>query len=212
MKSTVVFEDRVGRFDRPGRTALISLIPTGAFVAFDAIGGLSAAIVAASVASLGLLVIRRRRGNGVGILIPLSLGFVIAKAVAGVVTDSQVVYFGVGLVLSALVALVVGGTAFTRKPLASYAIPLFTPYRRLTPDHPAYKRVSSQVTAAWALAELGMVTWEARHLTTASASGFAVTRSLVAWPLMGVVIFFLIFYVRFKLDRYEYSLARPVDQ
>jgi hypothetical protein len=90
-----------------------------------------------------------------------------------------------------------------------------TPYRHLSPDHPAYRRVSAQVTAVWALAEIGITSWEAWHLTASSASEFVVTRSVVAWPVMGVVIFFLIFFVRFRLDRYEYSLASraglPVD-
>jgi hypothetical protein len=168
-------------------------------------------MVVASATTVVLLVLRRRRGDGVGILLPLSLGFVVVKALAGVVTQSQVVYFGAGLALTALLALVVGATAFTKTPVASYLIPLVTPYRHLSADHPAYRRVSSQITAVWALAELGITSWEAWHLASSTASGFVVIRSVVAWPVMGVVIFFLIFYVRFRLDRHEYHLASRVD-
>lgn len=195
--------------------ALSSLLPTGAFLVFDAWLGFVAAIIAASVTTLVLLVLRRRRGDGIGVLLPLSLGFVVVKAVAGVVTESEVVYFGAGLALTALLAVTVGATAFTKTPLASYLIPLVTPYRHLSSDHPVYRRVAAQVTATWAVVELGITSWEAWHLTVSSASEFVVARSLVAWPVMAVVIFFLIFYVRFRLDRHEHSLAsrarRPVD-
>lgn len=195
--------------------ALWSLLPTAAFLVFDGWLGFVAAMIAASVITLVLLVLRRRRGDGIGVLLPLSLGFVVVKAVAGVVTESQVVYFGAGLSLTALIAVMVGATAFTKTPVASYLIPLVTPYRHLSSDHPAYRRVAAQVTATWAVVELGITAWEAWHLSVSSASQFVVARSFVAWPVMGVVIFFMIFYVRFRLDRYEHSLAsrarRPVD-
>lgn len=216
MRSIAASEHLAQQANRPSfATALTSLVPTGVFLVFDGWLGLVAAMIAASITTVLLLVLRRRRGDGVGILLPVSLGFVAVKAVAGMITESQVVYFGAGLALTAGLALAVAATAFTRTPVASHLIPLVTPYRHLSPDHPVYRRVSAQVTAVWALAELGITSWEAWHLTVSSASEFVVTRSVVAWPVMGVVIFFLIFFVRFRLDRYEYSLASraglPVD-
>lgn len=208
MRSIAASERLAARANRPGlAAALTSLLPTGVFLVFDSWLGLVAAMIAASVTTLVLLVVRRRRGDGVGILLPLTLGVVVVKAVAGVVTESQVVYFGSGLALTALLAVAVGATAFTKKPVASYLIPLVTPYRHLSSSHPVYRRVSAHVTAAWALFELGITSWEAWHLTASSASEFVVTRSVVAWPVMGIVIFFLIAYVRFRLDRYEHLLA-----
>lgn len=173
---------------------------------FDGWLGLGSAMIAATITTVVLLVLRRRGGAGIGILLPIALGFVVVKAIAGVVTESQVVYFGAGIALSAFVAVAVGATAFTKRPAASYAIPLVTPYRHLSPDHPVYRRVSAQATAAVALAELGVTAWEAWHLTSSTASEFVATRTLMAWPVMGIVIFFVIFYVRFRLDRYEYAL------
>lgn len=210
MRSIAAAERFASRASRPGlRAALISLLPSGVFIVFDAWLGLIAAMTAASGTTLVLLALRRRRGDGVGILLPLSLGFVMVKGVAGVVTESQMVYFGSGLALTTLLAIAVGATAFTQRPVASYLIPLVTPYRHLTPDHPVYRRVSAQVTAFWAIAELGMTSWEAWHLTASPASEFVIARSVIAWPVMGVVIFMLIFYVRFRLDRYEHHLAAP---
>lgn len=130
------------------------------------------------------------------------------KGVVGVITRSHVAYFGAGLAISAAVAVAVGVTAFTAKPIASDLLPLVTPYRRLTPDHPTYRRVSGQITAVWAASELGVTVWEARHLAASSASEFVVTRTVVAWPLMALLIFFLIAYVRFRLDPYEHLLSQ----
>lgn len=189
---------------------LYSLIPTAVFLIFDGWLGLVPAMIAASTATLVLLAVRRRAGQGVGILLPISLGYVVVKAIAGVVSQSQAVYFGSGLALTALISIVVGATAFTRRPLASYLIPLVTPYRRLSPDHHVYRRVSAQVTVVWALAELGITAWEASHLMVASASEYVMRTTVVTWPVMGVLIFFLIGYVRFRLDRYEHYLARTL--
>ena len=207
MRSTAASEHLASQVTRPSRTsAASSLLPTGVFLVFDAWLGLAPGMIAASITTISLLVLRKRGGAGMGVLLPVSFGFVVVKTVAGVATESPVAYFGAGIALSALVAVAIGATAFTRHPAASHVISRVTPYRYLSPDHPVYRRVSAQVTAVVALAELGITTWEAWHLTVSSASEFVVTRTLMAWPLMGTVIFFAIFYVRFRLDRYEYGL------
>jgi hypothetical protein len=212
VRSTAASDHLASRMTRPSLTSTLgSLLPTGVFLVFDDRAGLAAGMIAASITTVMLLVLRSKGRAGIGVLLPVSLAFVVVKAVAGVVTDSPVVYFGVGIALSALVAVAVGATAFTKRPAASYAIPLVTPYRHLSPDHPVYRRVSAQVTAVVALAELGVTTWEAWHLATSTASEFVVTRTLMAWPVMGIVVFLVIFYVRFRLDRYEYALRSPAE-
>jgi hypothetical protein len=84
-------------------------------------------------------------------------------------------------------------------------------YRHLTPQHDIYRRVAAQITLLWAVAELAVTAWELWHLSQASAAEFVVARSIVGWPVMFVIIFFLIFYVRFRLDRYEYHLTRRAN-
>ncbi|WES65048.1 hypothetical protein P0L94_02990 [Microbacter sp. GSS18] len=197
---------------RPGlATALTSLIPTAVFLLVDGRLGLIPAMVAASAVTIALIVVRRLRGQGIGILLPVTLGYVVVKAIAGVLTQSHVVYFGAGIALSAVIALGVGATAFTRRPVASYLMPLVTPYRHLTVEHPVYRRVAAQVTIVWALAELVIAGWEAWHLSISSASEFLVMRTIGPWMAMGVLIFFLIFSIRFRLDRYEWAMRREAE-
>lgn len=198
---------RLGAMGNPSIPAIVtSLVPTGVFLVADRWFGLIPAMIAASSASLAIILLRRRRRRGIGLLLPLSFGFIVVKALAGAITGSQVVYFGAGLALSSLIAIGIGASAFTSRPVAGYLLPLVTPYRHLSFDHPVYRRVSAQITAVVALAELAITGWEAWHLTLASASEFVVTRTLSAYPVMGVIIFFSIAYVRFRLDRYEHVL------
>lgn len=144
MRSSAAF-DMASRASRPSfASASRSLLPTGAFLVFDGWLGLAAGMIAASITTVILLVLRRRGSAGVGILLPVSLAFVVVRAIAGVLTESQVVYFGGGLALSAVISIAIGATAFTKQPVASYAMPLVTPYRHLSLAHPVYRRVAAQ--------------------------------------------------------------------
>ncbi len=186
---------------------LMSLFPTAAFLAVNHFVGLVEAMVAASVTSALMIFYRWRRGRRIGVLLPGALAYVILRGIAGVITGSEDVFFGFGIALSALTALAVGATAFTRAPAASYLIPLIVRYRQQTVDHPLYLRVAAQVTVAWAAMELAVTGWEAWHLTRVNATEFVFLRTFVGWPIMAVWIFFLIFYLRFRLDSLQHYLV-----
>ena len=187
-----------------------SLMPSVAFLAANAWLGLTAGMVAASVLSVLLIAVRRHRGQSIGWILPISLAYVTVRGIAGVITGSENVFFGFGVATSAAVALAVGATAFTRHPIAGYLLPLVVRYRHLSMDHVVYRRVAAQITLVWAFAELCLTAWEAWHLSNVSGSEFLIDRTLIGWPVMAVVIFFLIFYVRFRLDPHERHLAsRP---
>ena len=86
---------------RPGLVpALTSLLPTAAFLLVDGWLGLVPAMTAASALTIVLVVVRRVAGRRVGIVLPLTLSYVVVKAVAGVLTQSHVVYFGAGVALA----------------------------------------------------------------------------------------------------------------
>ena len=190
----------------PGAIAA-SLIPTLVFLAVDELMGLVPAMVAATLSSVALILFRRSRRQTVGVLLPLSLVYVTMRGVAAVLTESENVYFGIGIALAALVAIAVGISAFTRRPAALLVLPLFVPARLVMPDQPIYRRLAAQVTFLWALAELGITIWEWWHLSRSTGSEFVVSRAVVAWPIMAGVIFFLLFYVRFRLEAHQRRLA-----
>lgn len=185
-----------------------ALLPSAAFLAADHVAGLTAGIAAASVTSAALVITRRRSGRRLGVVLPVSLAYVVLRAVAGVITDSPQLFFGLSLGLSALTALAVAATALTARPAAVHMIPAVVGYADRTVAHPLYRRVAAQLTVAWAAAELAVTGWEATHLAHATASQFVVTRTFVGWPLMAAWICALIFYLRFRLDPLDHHLAR----
>ena len=98
---------------------LLSLAPSAAFLAADHWWGLVAGMVVATAVSLTAIILRRARGRQVGLLLPISLAYVTVRGIAGVLFESETVFFGFGIATSALVALAVGATAFTRMPVAA---------------------------------------------------------------------------------------------
>ena len=189
---------------------LLSLSPTIGFLVVNYWLGLTEAIIAASATSAIVIAFRRQRGRPIGVLLPASLAYVAMRGLAGALTDSEDVYFGIGVALSAATAVAIGATAFTRTPAASYVIPLVVTYRQETVDHPLFVRVAAQLTVAWALMELAITGWEASHLTRVTATEFVLLRTFVGWPVMAIWIFFLVFYLRLRLDPLQHALAGDV--
>jgi hypothetical protein len=184
-----------------------SMAPTLTFLAVDLWAGVVAAIVAASVVAAALVFERHRRGERVGWVAPVTLGFVAVRGLVSVATHSDDVYFGVGVIVSGAFALAVLGSAFTRSPLAVFVIPVVKHYEPDVVAHPLYRRVAAHVTAAWGVCHLALTSWEAFHLLRTSALEFVALRSVIGWPALGFVVFWLIFYVRARLDPLEHRLA-----
>jgi hypothetical protein len=194
----------------PGAVAL-SLAPSLVYLAAHAVVGQTGAMVVASIAAAVVLLAGRRRGRRVGVLLPASLVYLVARTGLGLATGSDLVYFGGGLALSALVAVAVGATAFTRVPVAIHLIPLVSRYRHLRPTHPRYRRTAAHVTLTWAIAELVTVVLELQHLLHGGGAAYVQSRTTIALPAMAGLVWVLIFYVRARLDPVEFWLAQHHD-
>lgn len=188
--------------------AAASVAPSVVFLLANALVGVRAAIIATSISSLLVVAQRYRRGRSVGLLLPLSVLYVVCRGTLGAFSGSDDLYFGLGLAASALVALAVLGTTLTSSPAASAVIPLFVPYSPETVAHPAYRQVARRVTAVWGVGELAVTGWELHHLVSTTAAQFLALRVLVGWPAMFLLIAMLIFYVRLRLDPVEMSQPR----
>lgn len=182
------------------------MTPTVTFLAADRWFAVVTAILASTVVATVLVLERHLRGVRIGWVMPVTLGDVAIRGLVSIATRSDDVYFGFGLVASGAFALGVLGTAFTRSPIAVHVIPLVKRYDSDVVTHPQYRRVAAHVTAAWGVCELGVSLWEASHLRGMSAAEFVAIRSFVGWPIMAFVVFWLIFYVRARLDRLEHRL------
>ena len=194
---------------RPGRL-LVSMVPTATFLLVDLWASVVVAIVVSSVVAAMLVFERHWRGVDVGWVLPVTLGYVVVRGLASVATRSDDVYFGFGVAASGAFAVAVAATAFTRSPIAVHVIPYVKYYEADVVAHPRYRRVAAQVTAAWGLCELGVSLWEASHLRGTSSAEFVAMRSFIGWPIMAFVVFWLIFYVRARLDPLEHRLRLAV--
>ncbi len=194
---------------RPGRL-LASMAPTATFLAVDLWASVVVAIVASSIVAALLVFERHTRGVRVGWVLPATLGYVVVRGLASIATRSDDVYFGFGIVASSVFAIAVVATAFTRSPIAVHVIPYVKHYNADVLAHPRYRRVAAHVTAAWGICELGISFWEATHLRGTSSAEFVAIRSFVGWPIMAFVVFWLIFYVRARLDPLEHRLRSAV--
>ena len=181
-------------------------LPPRTFLAVDLWASVVVAIVASSVVAAMLVFERHWRGVRVGWVLPATLGYVVVRGLASVAARSDDVYFGFGVVASGAFAIAVVATAFTQSPIAVHIIPYVKHYDPDVVTHPRYRRVAAQVTAAWGICELGISLWEASHLRETSSAEFVAMRSFIGWPIMAFVVFWLIFYVRARLDPVEHRL------
>ncbi|MGA7688301.1 MAG: hypothetical protein WCA29_03630 [Jiangellales bacterium] len=188
-----------------------SVAPVAVFLLANAAWGLVAGMLASTAAAVVATLARRHRGQQIGWLALALLGYVLIRGAAGAVTGSHQVFFGISVAASMAVAVAVLATAFTRTPLAAYLLPILM-RGRLQPQtaaSPTYRRISADVTAAWAAAELTVSGWEAWHLQHATALEFVGARGLIGWPVMAGVVFVLAFYARFRIEWLQGAMPQP---
>ena len=80
-----------------------------------------------------------------------SLGFVLLRGVAGVLTRSDAVYFGPGIVNNFVIAAAFAVSVVVRRPIVGYIAPVFYRFPDPVRKHPTYTKVFGRLTLAWAL-------------------------------------------------------------
>ncbi len=169
---------------RPDRTRVLdSVLPIALFIGLERVWGLTAGVAGATLWSIRIVVGRRRRGEEVGRYLPILVAYLVARAVVGIVTDSEAVYFGIGIgtkaaIGAALIATVVVGRPF----LARYAH-LVVPFDRATRDHPRYRQVMGHLTVGLGCYQFLTSAWDVWLFNRTSASGYVLIRFLVGWPV-----------------------------
>ena len=199
----------------PSMLTLLGMVaPVGAFLLANAVWGLVPGMAAATATAVTASLLRLHRGQGIGWLSLALLGYVIARGAAGALTGSHQVFFGISVAASIAVAAGVLGTAFTRTPIAAHLLPALMRGRLLpeTVRHPTYRRIASQITAVWAVAELNVAIWEAWHLSHADAVEFVTARGLIGWPVMAGIVFACCFYARFRIEWIQATATAAMAQ
>jgi len=187
-----------------------AVVPVALFVVLNVTSGIVAAMLAATSWAIAIGVWRMVHDRRTGVLVWLGLAYVLARGVAGMLTQSKVVFFGPGVAQTGLIGLVFLVSVIVRRPAVGYIVPIVYPFQDYVRRHPAYRRAFSHLTLIWAaylLAKFALDVWLLKSL---SASMFVVVRSIISWPLLLGLFVFSLRYPR-RVFRREPDLVPYVE-
>jgi hypothetical protein len=124
-------------------------LPLGAFYAGLRLDGLTAGIVASAAASLLVYLYERHAGRE-GLLVRLSLFFVVVQSVVGLAAHSTTVYLAQPVLLAAAWGLAFLVSVPLGRPLAGSIASAWYPFPRWFRETPEFKRVFGIESLVWA--------------------------------------------------------------
>jgi len=192
------------------RGAADAVVPVVLFVTLDAAAGLVAAMAAATAWAVALAVWRIAHRQRTGIWLWVALGYVLVRGIAGMLTQSKVVFFGPGVAQTGLIGVLFVISVLARRPAVGYIAPVIYPFDDYVRQHPAYRRAFTHLTLLWAVYLIAHVVLDVWLLKNVSASAYVVIRSLVSWPMLLVLFVFSLRYPR-RVFRREPDLVPYVD-
>ncbi|MDH3753776.1 MAG: DUF3159 domain-containing protein [Acidimicrobiia bacterium] len=163
-----------------------SLLPVLAFLGLNSLFGLGWAIAGTTATSLYAAWSRRSRGLDIGWFIPVIALVLIARATAGIITDSEDVYFGIGIGLKFATVAALVGSVVIRRNAVGFLAPYVIAFETSTVTHRIYRSTTSVLTLIWAVFLTVTAVFDIWLLANSSANGYVLIRFLVSWPLSTV--------------------------
>ncbi len=166
---------------RKGRV-LDSVIPIALFLVLNRVWGLGAGVAGATLWSIKVAVDRRRRGEAVGRYLPILVAYLVVRAIVGILTDSEAVYFGIGIGTKAAIGVALVATVVAGRPVLARYAPMVVPFSADTKAHPVYLRVMGRLTVFLGLYQLLTSAWDIWLFNRTSTDGYVLIRFAVGWP------------------------------
>ena len=188
--------------DRPGFDLADSfemLVPIVLFVLLNRFVGLRWAVIGATIWSVKVVLTRRRRGLSFGRFLPLVTAAVIGRGVVGVLTESEALYFGLGIGTKYAVAATLAVSVLARRPLASIAAANVFTIVQETQKHPVFRSTMAMVSVIGAVYYLVSATFDIWLYRRSSVEGYVIVRFLVNWPLSVAAGLFALLIMRRRL-------------
>ena len=202
----VTLLDRMG-----GVSGLVAgAVPTIAYVIANAVAGLDAAVVVAVCVSVGLIVLRRVRGQSIQPAVSGLLGVVVAALIA-FYTGSAEGYFLPGIWMSLVMAVVCGVSILVRRPLVGVVWNLLTstgPRRSWRSDRITL-RAFDVATAAFTAVFVARFLVQDWLYDAGSTGWLAFARIVMGYPLLGLAL--LVTYWAVRRARRRSSAAAEVE-
>jgi hypothetical protein len=172
-------------------------LPLGAFYGGLQLGGLAAGIAASAAVSLLVYLYDRRSGRE-GLLVRLSLAFVLVQSAIGLVAHSTTVYLAQPVLATAVWGLVFGASVPLGRPLAGMLACAWYPFPQWFRDTAAFKRVFGTESLVWAAYFLARSALRLAILLHGSLGSFLAISFVSGTPAMLVL---LAWSIRFSIRR-----------
>ena len=168
---------------RPDRNRVLdSVLPVALFIGLNRVWGLAAGVTGATLWSLKAVVGRRRRGEEVGRYLPVLVAYLVVRSIIGIATDSEAVYFGIGIGTKAAIGAALIGTVVVGRPFLVRYAHLAVPFDRATRDHPRYRQVMGHLTIGLGCYQFLTSAWDIWLFNRTSTDGYVLIRFAVGWP------------------------------
>jgi len=183
------------------RRLIDSVAPVAIFLLLNRFAGLGWAVAGATVWGVQATVRRGRRGEAIGKFLPLLIIYLLVRGVIGIITDSEDVYFGIGIATKAAIGLGLIGTVIFRRSFLSQVLPMVLPFKSETIKHKVFSRVMAQMTVALGFYQILTSVWDVWLYRQTSVDGYVIIRTLVGFPAGFVASLIAIFYIDRSLRR-----------
>jgi hypothetical protein len=182
-------------------------LPLAAFYAGLRLSGLGFGIAASLAVSVAVYAGERRLGRE-GLLVRLSLAFVVVQSVVGLLSHSTNVYLATPILATAVWALAFFVSAAVGRPLAGALASPWYPFPRAFVETAEYKRVFGLESIVWGIYFLARSTVRLIALAYGGAGGLVVVAFLTGVPAVSALVAWSVWYARRELS--ENSSTRPV--
>jgi len=176
-----------------------ALFPIFAFIVVNRLVGLLWAIAAATIWSVIIAFQRFRRGHPIGRFIPIVTAGIIARGVVGIVTDSEAVYFGIGIGIKASIGVALIISVLARKNLLATYAPLLFGFGESITRESIYRKAMNHIAVVVAFAQFASSAFDIWLFNNASVDGYLIIRFFVNWPFTTIVIIGSLFYANRRL-------------
>jgi hypothetical protein len=184
-----------------GTSPFEAVVPVFLFIGLNRLFGLSWAIAGATAWSLKVAYSRKRKGISIGKFLPIVTVGIIARGVVGIITDSEAVYFGIGIASKAALGLALIGSALIGRNLIANYAPLLFGFDERTRAHPIYHKAMDRVAWIAGIAELISAAFDVWLFNNSSVDGYLTIRFLVNWPFTTAVMMISVLYLSRQLDK-----------
>jgi hypothetical protein len=168
-------------------------LPLGAFYLGLRLGGLATGIGASVAVSLLVYVYERRAGRD-GLLVRLSLAFVVVQGAVGLAANSATVYLAQPVLANAAWGLAFLVSAAIRRPLAGALARAWYPFPRWFRETESFKRVFGLESVVWGAYFLARSGVRLAVLLNGSLESFLLVTVLTGTPAMVVLLVWSIRY------------------